>query len=141
MEPESKLSELSEGMSLPVVQRTITQEKINRYAEASGDFNPIHINEEFARKTPAGGTIAHGMLVLAYISQLMTSSFGQSWLRSGTLGVRFRAPARPGDVLTVSGKVVRVEDVEDKRQITCDVLCANQNNEVIINGEAKVRVK
>jgi 3-hydroxybutyryl-CoA dehydratase len=74
------LSDLKTGLNLPGMQKAITQEDINLYAQASRDFNPIHINEEFARNSPAGGTIAHGMLVLAYVSQMMTVAFGKSWL-------------------------------------------------------------
>ena len=67
------LSELSEGMNLPEMRKEITQENINLYAQASGDFNPIHIDEDFASKTPVGVTIAHGMLILAYVSRMMTA--------------------------------------------------------------------
>ena len=135
------LSELNEGMSLPEIKRSVIQENINLYAEASQDFNPIHIDEEFAKKTPLGGTIAHGMLILAYISQMMTAAFGRSWLVGGKLNVRFRNPARPGDTITVSGKILKVEKNEGQTLINCDVLCHNQNGEPVITGEAKVRVK
>jgi 3-hydroxybutyryl-CoA dehydratase len=141
MESPFKLSELSEGTSLPEIKHEITREKIRLYAEASGDYNPIHIDEEFARQTPAGGIIAHGMLILAYISELMTSVFGQGWLHDGKLDVRFRAPARPGDVIKVSGKIHKIEIIEADKVVTCDVLCSNQKDEAVINGEAKVRVK
>ena len=53
---------------LPAIERVITQTQIDRYATASGDFNPIHIDAAFAATTPMGGTIAHGMLVLALIA-------------------------------------------------------------------------
>ena len=76
--PSPQFPKIEEGESLPQVLKHISQEKINRYAEASGDFNPIHVDENFAKKTPLGGTIAHGMLILAYISQIMTAAFGQS---------------------------------------------------------------
>ena len=135
------LSELNEGMSLPEIKRSVIQENINLYAEASQDFNPIHIDEEFAKKTPLGGTIAHGMLILAYVSQMMTAAFGRSWLVGGKLNVRFRNPARPGDTITVSGKILKVEKNEGQTLINCDVLCHNQNGEPVITGEAKVRVK
>ena len=79
------------------VTRQLTQAMLNLYADASGDHNPIHIDEAFARSTPMGGTIAHGMLVLSFIAEMMTAAFGGIWLTSGTLEVRFRAPARPGD--------------------------------------------
>ena len=135
------LSELNEGMSLPEIKKSIIQENINLYAEASQDFNPIHIDEEFAKKTPLGGTIAHGMLILAYVSQMMTAAFGRSWLTGGKLNVRFRNPARPGDTITVSGKILKVERKEGQTLIECDVLCHNQNGEPVITGEANLRVK
>ncbi len=135
-----RLSELKVGLNLPEIKKDIRQENINLYASASRDFNPIHIDAEFARKTPLGGTIAHGMLVLAYISQMMTASFGRSWLAGGSLNVRFKAPARPGDVVTVSGQVRKLEKGDSGTMIDCDVLCRNQNGEAIITGEARVEV-
>ena len=125
---------------IPQLIKQISQEKINLYAEASGDFNPIHIDEDFAKKTPSGGTIAHGMLILAYVSQMMASAFGQSWLSGGKLSVRFKTPARPGDTVTVSGKVRTTEPKGNKTLVTCDVLCQNQDGETIITGEASVRL-
>ena len=102
-----KLTVLEEGTILPEIKKQVTQDNINLYSEASQDFNPIHIDEDFARNTPLGGTIAHGMLILAYISQMMANAFGQSWLTGGKLNVRFKTPARPGDDITVSGKLHR----------------------------------
>ncbi len=128
-------------MRLPELKRLVTQEHINLYAEASRDFNPIHIDAEFARQTPLGGTIAHGMLILSYISQLMTNSFGESWLGTGKLSARFKAPARPGDTITVSGKITKMQKDEGSISIYCDVACQNQRNEPVIIGETKVRVK
>ncbi len=136
-----QLSELSEGKNLPETRRIVTQENIKLYAEASQDFNPIHIDEDFAKKTPLGGTIAHGMLILAYVSQMMTAAFGQSWLSRGKLNVRFKAPAHPGDTITVSGKICRVEKRKDQTLVNCDVLCTNQKGESVIIGETRVGVK
>jgi 3-hydroxybutyryl-CoA dehydratase len=137
----SALSDYKEGTPLPEIRKDITQEHINLYAKASRDFNPIHLDAEFARTTPAGGTIAHGMLVLAYISEMMTAAFSESWLTGGKLNVRFRAPARPGDTITASGQVRRVEPGEGLRVVTCEVLCRNQNDEPVITGEATVAVR
>jgi len=133
--------ELKEGSPLPKITKNITQDNINLYAKASGDFNPIHVDADYARKTPLGGTVAHGMLILAYISQMLTGAFGQRWLTSGKLNVRFRAPARPGDVITVSGSIRRIEKGDGHQTIDCEVLCRNQNDEPVITGEAKVKVK
>lgn len=132
------LPELKEGESLPGISKTISQENINRYAEASGDFNPIHIDEDYARKTPLGGTVAHGMMVLAYVSRMMTSAFGTDWLSGGKLDVRFRAPARPGDTIAIGGRITSVERGEDQTQVKCEVLCQNQDGESVITGVAEV---
>jgi len=137
---ELKSSTLHEGDSLPSIARHITQKDINLYAEASGDFNPIHIDETFAAQTPLGGTIAHGMLILAYVSEMMTRAFGTNWLSGGKLSVRLKAPARPGDTLTVSGKVDSIEQKEDDTYATCTVEVRNQNEEPVITGEAIVKL-
>lgn len=139
-EPRTSFSDFSEGMDLPEVQKVVTQQNINLYAEASRDFNPIHVDEEFARKTPLGGTVAHGMLILAYISQMMGATFGRSWLTAGKLNVRFKAPARPGDTITVSGRIRSIKKGEGQIMIHCDVLCQNQNGESVITGETRVVV-
>jgi 3-hydroxybutyryl-CoA dehydratase len=118
----------------PVV-RQLSQDLLNRYAEASADHNPIHIDEEFARTTPFGGTIAHGMLVLAVISQMMTAAFGERWFSSGTLDVRFRSPARPAD--RVTSRAVAVAGAPEGRQ-RYNVECTNQAGELLISGMAEV---
>ena len=135
-----RLSELKEEMELPEITKLITQRNINLYAEASLDFNPIHINEEFARKSGLGGTIAHGMLILAYVSEMMMTAFGKRWLTGGKLDVRFKAPARPGDTITVSGKITKLEKGEGQTTIHYSVLCSNEKGEAVITGEAILAV-
>lgn len=132
--------ELTAGTNLPKLKRLVTQEHINLYAKASGDFNPIHIDREFARQTPLGGTIAHGMLILAYVSEFMTNSFGQAWLTGGSLSARFKAPARPGDTITVSGQVIDVQREDEILSVNCDVLCRNQQSDPVIICDTKVKV-
>jgi len=139
-EPIPRLSAVQKGENLPQLVKNITQEKINLYAQASGDFNPIHVDEDFARKSPLGGTIAHGMLILSYLSQMMTIAFGQSWLSGSKLNVRFKEPARPGDVITVSGNIRNIEQEESEIRVNCDVLCQNQRGEAIITGESSLRL-
>ena len=134
------LTEIQEGKALNPVVRHITQEKINLYAEASGDFNPIHVDESFAAKTPLGGTIAHGMLNLAYVSEMMTSAFGQSWLSGGKLRAKFKEPARPGDTLTVSSKINCIEQRDNVSYANCGFECRNQKGEMIVAGEAIVKL-
>ena len=116
------------------VVKRITQEQIGRYADAVGYHNPIHVDEAFARATPFGGTIAHGMLVLASISDMMTAAFGEAWLTGGKLRVRFRAPARPSDTITASAEAQTPRD----GTLVYAVECRNQRGEVLISGTAEV---
>src|SRR4030043_1687553 len=126
------LAEIQEGKTLNPVVKHITQEKINLYAEASGDFNPIHIDKSFAARTPLGGTIAHGMLSLAYVSEMMTSAFGRSWLSGGTLRAKFKESARPGDTLTITGKIDCIEQRSDVSYANCSFECRSQRGETIV---------
>ncbi len=134
------LTDIKEGKALNPVVIHITQEKINLYAEASGDFNPIHIDEAFAAKTPFGGTIAHGMLNLAHVSEMMTSAFGQNWLSGGKLRAKFKEPARPGDTLTINGRIDCIEQKDGISYANCNFECRNQKGETIVAGEAVVKV-
>ncbi len=123
---------LDVGTELAPVVRELTQEKINRYAQAGGDGNPLHTDPEFAARTQFGGTIAHGMLLLAYLSEMMTAEFGSAWVSGGRLKVRFKAPARPGDTVSAVGRVLRVEG----GRTVCEVECRNQQGETLVSGEA-----
>jgi 3-hydroxybutyryl-CoA dehydratase len=124
-----------------LVVKHVTQQDINLYAEASGDFNPIHIDEAFAAQTPLGGTIAHGMLILAYASEMMTRAFGSSWLDGGRISIRFKAAARPEDTITTSGKIDSIEDKDGIPHASCSLECCNQKGEVIITGGAVVKLR
>ena len=125
---------LRTGSELASVVKELTQEKIDRYAIAAGDGNPLHTDPQFAAKTQFGGTIAHGMLLLAYLSEMMAPVFGRAWLSGGRLKARFRAPARPGDRVTASGRVLRRGD----GRVVCQVECRNQRGELLVSGEATV---
>jgi 3-hydroxybutyryl-CoA dehydratase len=134
------INDIYEGKAFPLLVKTITQQKINLYAEASGDFNPIHIDESFAAQTPLGGTIAHGMLILAYVSELMTQAFGLNWISGGRLSIRFKAPARPGDTVTINGTIDNIEQEKEGTNINCSLSCCNQKDETIVTGSAVVKI-
>ncbi len=123
---------------VPPLSRRVTQEAIGRYADAVSDYNPIHVDEEYARATPFGGTIAHGMLVLAYVSEMMAAAFGHDWLSSGRLKVRFRAPARPGDTLAVRAEPRRAREVNGDRVFEYGIECSNQEGATLVSGTAEV---
>jgi len=111
------------GDALASVQQLITQEAVSAYAKASGDFNPIHIDAEFAAGSHFGRRIAHGMMIAATVSELMAGAFGLDWARSGKLKLRFRAPVFPGDQIETRGTIKNVEGLEGGgRRITCTVV-------------------
>ncbi len=117
------------------VTKQLSREQVSEYADASDDHNPIHIDEAFAAASPLGGTIAHGMLVLATISEMMGASLGEAWLKGGRLKIRFKAPAKTADTVTASATAQKSADVEVFRYA---VECRNQNGEVLISGTAQV---
>jgi 3-hydroxybutyryl-CoA dehydratase len=117
----------------PVV-RTLSQPRINAYADASGDHNPIHVDEAYARTTPFRGTIAHGMLVLALIGEMMYAAFGDAWCTSGRLKVRFRAPARPGRTVTASARAQKSAGGVAEYVVQC----ADDSGEVLVEGRASL---
>ncbi len=135
----SAAADVREGDALPAVEREIDQRRIELYAEASGDFNPIHIDREYAAGAQFGSTIAHGMMVAALISEAMTLAFGRLWAEGGRLRLRFKAPVYPGDTVTTFGEVKRVGDDGGVSEIVCSVGVRRQTGEVAITGEATVK--
>jgi len=95
---------------LQEISHKVTQAQLARYADASGDHNPLHLDEEFAAGTPYGRTIAHGMLVLAFVSETMAKSFGRAWMCEGKMKAKFRAPVYPGDTVTTTGTLKSISD-------------------------------
>lgn len=130
----------AKGDALPTVEKLIDQEIIDMYAQASGDYNPIHLDSEFAATTQFGGTIAHGMMVAATISEMMSAAFGADWARSGKMKMRFRSPVKPGQRVTASGKVRSVAETESGLRIACAVSAIKDDGETAIAGTAEVGV-
>lgn len=131
--------------ALPTIEKTITQPQIERYADAAGDHNPIHLDAEFAAGAEFGGstldgTIAHGMMILASISEMLTVAFGEAWLKSGKLKVRFRGPVYPEETITAFGNVKRINIVDGISELTCAVGVRKNNGDTVISGDAVVRI-
>ena len=131
---------MQKGDSLPRVEKQVDQARIEQYASASGDFNPIHIDQEFATQTQFGGAIAHGMMVAATISEIMTSAFGADWSRTGKMKIRFRSPVKPGQTVTAQGSVRKVTTEGDYNRISCSVTVVKDDGEVAISGQTEVTV-
>lgn len=134
------MTTMQKGDALPQVRKLVDQARIHRYAEASGDFNPIHIDSEFAATTQFGGTIAHGMMVAATISEMMTAAFGENWLRTGKMKIRFRAPVKPGQRVTAQGNLRRIIEGGDATRVVCAVSVVADDGQTAISGTAEVAV-
>ena len=132
---------MQEGASLPELVRSVTQDQINRYAGVSGDHNPVHLDAEFASHSTFGRIVVHGMLVLAFISEMLTKEFGRDWLDSGRLKVRFRAPVYPGDQVVTFGEVKGITNSEGGNRVNCTVGCRKVDGEDVITGEASLIVR
>ena len=132
---------MQESASLPELVRSVTQDQINRYAKVSGDYNPVHLDAEFASHSTFGRIVVHGMLVLAFISEMLTKEFGRDWLDSGRLKVRFRAPVYPGDQVVTFGEVKGITNDEGGNKVNCTVGCRKVDGEDVITGEASLIVR
>ncbi|MDZ5457942.1 MaoC family dehydratase [Azohydromonas lata] len=126
--------DLEEGMSA-IFSKTITEADIVRFADVSGDANPVHLDEAFAQTTPFKGRIAHGMLAASVISGALASQLpgpGSVYLGQN---LRFKAPVRPGDKVDVT--VTVKELMFEKRRVTMSTVCTVRDK-VVIEGEALV---
>ena len=119
-----------------LVKQPITRVQLSQYAGASGDFNRIHIDEEFARNSPLKGVIAHGMLSMGFLGQYLDKIAGDDF-HVKNFKVRFRAMVRPGDTITCAAEVKN----EENQVISLDLKALNQHNEPVILGEAILLAK
>ncbi len=132
---------MKEGEALRSVTKQITQEAISEYAAASGDMNPIHVDPELAALSQFGGTIAHGMMVAASLSEMMSAEFGMDWIESGRLKLRFREPVYPGSGITAYGKIKRVREADGGSEVVCSVGVRSESGEDAVTGEATVKTE
>ena len=132
---------MNEGDTLPTVEKTSNQDDVNRYADAAGDHNPIHVDSNFAAGSQFGRRIAHGMMIAASISEMMAQAFGQDWHKSGRMKIRFRAPVFPGETVRASGTVRSVRQIEDATEVAVSVQVTKANDEAAITGDARVRIE
>jgi 3-hydroxybutyryl-CoA dehydratase len=126
-------------VELKPVVRTVTHETIDAYEEILGIGNPLHFDEEYASQSVFRGIIAHGMMSLAYISEMMSAAFGKGWYTGGELETTFTLPIRPGDTITARGRVVGERLIEGETCVVCEVCCENQKGEKVLRGMATAR--
>ena len=124
--------------SPPLVKGPLQQIQLTRYAGASGDFNPIHQDEEFARAAGMGGVFAHGMLSMGFVAQALTDWAGPGTVRK--LGVRFAALVRLKDTVTCRARVLAKASKDDLHLVELEVWAENQRSEKVVTGRATLRL-
>jgi 3-hydroxybutyryl-CoA dehydratase len=133
----SAIDSLTVGQSAEA-SRKITAREIELFAEATGDKNPVHLDEKFAAGTQFGGRIAHGMLSAGLISAAIATKLpGPGSIYLGQT-LRFTRPVRIDDTVTVKLEVLEV--ITAKRRVRLATTCTNQNGETVLDGEATVMV-
>lgn len=131
------IDEIAVGQSASL-EREVTQDVINTFADASGDFNPVHVDPAFAANTMFKGTIAHGMLSAAYISAVLGTQLpGPGSIYMGQ-SLKFRAPVRPGDKVVTTCTVKEV--VAEKKRVILETLC-KVGDTLVLEGEATMLVQ
>lgn len=126
------------GHRLGELVKRVTQDQVNAYAVAAGDSNPIHLDEDYAAGTQFGRRIAHGMLVLAFVSELMAAAFPREWPAAGRLKVRFKAPVYPGETVRITGEAVGVTDGPSGREVEFRVAVLKPDGSEAVSGQAFV---
>ena len=128
------IDKIEAGMSASIA-KTITETDIVLFSAVSTDVNPAHLDEEYAKTTPFGGRIAHGMLSAGLISAVLANKLpGAGTIYLGQ-NLSFRAPVRPGD--TVKATVTVKSVVPEKRRVVLETVCT-VGDTVVITGEATV---
>ncbi len=116
------------------VTRTVTAKDVERFAEATGDTNPVHLDEDFAATTRFKRRIAHGMLVGSYISSLIGTEFPGPGTIYLSQTMKFMAPVYLGDTVTIRATVAGYRP--EKEILTLETVVTNQHGVKVLTGEA-----
>jgi acyl dehydratase len=129
------MTELTSGQQIPQVSVTPDKYLTNRYAGASGDFNPIHIDEEFARAVGLPGRILHGLWTMAQVARAQTEAAGGPAALK-RLSVQFRGMGVPEQEVLVSGSVRE----SSGRHVLIDTVAEQAGKQIIRNAEAELEL-
>lgn len=130
------MAELNEGDQIPELRVTPDKYVPHRYAGATGDFNPVHIDPEFAKAVGLPNTILHGLYMMGLVARASTEAAGGDPGALKRLSVQFRSMGAPETEIVVSGTVKAVAD----GVATIDVVAAQGDNQTIRNAEAEVEL-
>jgi acyl dehydratase len=126
------------GDEMSPLVRTVTQEQVNAYAQASGDHNPIHVDPDFARSVGLPGTIAHGLLDMGVLTEAVARWAG-GYEQVASVACRFSKPLHPGETVTYTGRVVEIDEAEGVATLQLQAV-SSSGERVLTNGRATVRL-
>jgi acyl dehydratase len=125
---EPGIADVVIGASVQVA-KTITESDVYLYAGITGDFSPNHVNAQFMKDSRYGERVAHGAMLVGFMSAASAKMYLGRTVSMGYDRVRFMAPVRFGDTITTSYRVAAV-DLE-KRRVTAEVTCTNQDGKLV----------
>ncbi len=130
------MTELSVGDHVPELRETPDKYLPHRYAGASGDFNPIHIDDEFAKAVGLPGTILHGLYSMGLVAKASTALAGGDPRALKRLSVQFRGMGLPEQEIVVSGTVVSIEEA----RVVVDTVATQGDSKIIRKGRAEIEL-
>ena len=123
------------GHEIPeVIIEPLQQQDLIKYAKASGDYNPIHLDKNFANNIGLDNVIVHGMLIMAHLGKSIANSMTISYLKH--FSVQFSSITTLGEKLICSGQVIKIEKEKEKKIISLNLKVLNLSNDVKILGRA-----
>ncbi len=120
------------------LEKLITENMVSNYANVSGDFNPIHLDDEYAKNTEFKNKIVHGMLLISNINEIMYLNFNDNWNKKGSLKIKFRSPLFVNSKLITNLKIKKIDKNNDGTLYTCEVMCNDVDGNILISGIASV---
>lgn len=121
------------GDAIPkLVKSPVSHLQLVRYAGASGDFNPLHTDPKIGESIGIGGIIAHGMLIMGFVGQMLSDYVGPTALRK--FDVRFKGMTRLNDQITCTGTITEKYEADGEARIAGKVQAVDQNGDVKVTG-------
>jgi 3-hydroxybutyryl-CoA dehydratase len=125
--------DLAVGLS-ESISRTVTEREIQLFGEATGDMNPVHFDEEYARKTVFRGRVAHGALSIGFVSAVIGTKLPGAGTIFLSATINFKGPVRVGDTVVT---ICTVKEIRERREVLLSFLCSVADK-VVVEGDALV---
>lgn len=135
MEKGKTLKELSVGESFQYTT-AVTEEMVDKFAEATGDSNPVHLDEDFARQTIFKTRVAHGLLSAGLVSSVLGTRFPGVGTIYISQTLEFKRPVFIGDEITI--RLTVLDKDPDRNRLRLETVCLNQKGKVVLTGQAVV---